>query len=94
MNKVVSLSADLMMTQGCLLCEEAKAVIAEFNQVMVEYRFQLVFYETDIADDEAAVSEYGVRIPVLRIVDTGSELDWPFTAQDLYDHLRSISASE
>ena len=33
-----------------------------------------------IADDAELLEQYGVRIPVLRRVDTGEELDWPFDA--------------
>ena len=32
----------------------------------------------EIADDEELLERYGVRIPVLRRLDTGEELDWPF----------------
>ena len=36
----------------------------------------------DIADSDSLFESYGLRIPVLRRVDTGQELGWPFdTAQ-------------
>ena len=37
----------------------------------------------DIAEQEAMVERYGLRIPVLRRCDTGAELDWPFDAATL-----------
>jgi hypothetical protein len=36
-----------------------------------------------IDDDEALEERYGVRVPVLRIEDTGAELDWPFDGERL-----------
>ncbi len=32
----------------------------------------------DITDPDDLTEAYGLRIPVLRRVDTGAELDWPF----------------
>lgn len=66
----------LFGTLGCHLCERAEAQLMP----LVEHglRVELV----DIADSEALFEAYGLRIPVLRRVDTGEELGWPFdTAQ-------------
>ena len=38
----------------------------------------VTFRSVEIADDEDLLERYGVRIPVLRRLDTGEELDWPF----------------
>jgi len=56
-------------TKFCHLCEEAEAVVRQF-QVEVTY--------IDIADDDELVERYGIRIPVLQRMDTGDELGWPF----------------
>jgi hypothetical protein len=37
----------------------------------------------DIADSPEWVDDYGLRIPVLRRVDTGAELDWPFDTEEV-----------
>ncbi|MNJ77986.1 hypothetical protein D3C77_756150 [compost metagenome] len=37
----------------------------------------------DIAEREEWVEAYGLRIPVLRRLDTGAELGWPFAAADI-----------
>lgn len=38
----------------------------------------------DIAEDGPGLVEaYGLRIPVLRRMDTGVELDWPFDAEQV-----------
>ncbi len=36
----------------------------------------------DIAESEVLSERYGLRIPVLRRIDTGEELDWPFDDAD------------
>ncbi|WP_256591738.1 glutaredoxin family protein, partial [Pseudomonas sp. HMWF006] len=41
-----------------------------------------------IADDESWFEAYSLRIPVLRRVDTGAELGWPFSADEVVAFLR------
>ena len=41
----------------------------------------------DIAEHEGMVEQYGLRIPVLRRCDTGSELNWPFDAEQVVEFL-------
>ena len=63
----------LMGTEACHLCDEAQALLLQFQGALIED----VFIE-DIAESEAQVERYGVRIPVLVHEKSGSELDWPF----------------
>ncbi|KQB52188.1 glutaredoxin [Pseudomonas endophytica] len=68
----------LFGTLGCHLCEEAEKVVMPFvleQGLLVEL--------VDIADSEAMVEAYGLRIPVLHRVDTGDELDWPFDTEQV-----------
>lgn len=58
-------------TACCHLCEEAQAILHELG-IQAEY--------VDIADDDELLEKYGIRIPVLKRVDTGAELGWPFDA--------------
>ncbi|QEE25610.1 glutaredoxin family protein [Rhodanobacter glycinis] len=56
----------------CHLCDMALAVLAEartpeFDSVWVD-------------DSEELERRYGTRVPVLRNLDDGRELDWPFDA--------------
>ena len=60
----------LYATSGCHLCERAEA--------LVRGAVAVAFLPVEIADDAELLERYGVRIPVLRRVDTGEELDWPF----------------
>jgi hypothetical protein len=59
----------------CHLCDQALAVMAEAR---------VPDFDSVWVDDDAALEErYGVRVPVLRDVRDGRELDWPFDAATL-----------
>ncbi|ASJ96939.1 glutaredoxin family protein [Shewanella marisflavi] len=64
----------LFHTEACHLCEQAQAIIATLD---IDYALQ------DICDDDVLAERYGVRIPVLRNQEDGSELDWPFDREQL-----------
>ena len=72
----------LFGTLGCHLCEVAEALLMPFveNGLLVEL--------IDIAERSDWVEDYGLRIPVLRRVDTGAELDWPFEAEQVVGFLQ------
>ncbi|BBH32197.1 Glutaredoxin-like domain [Pseudomonas sp. 43mfcvi1.1] len=42
----------------------------------------------DISEREDWVDDYALRIPVLRRLDTGAELEWPFEAEQIVTFLR------
>ncbi|GFM84231.1 glutaredoxin family protein [Pseudomonas cichorii] len=67
----------LFGTLGCHLCEVAEAILLP----LVEHG--LLVELVDIAENEAFFEDYGLRIPVLRRVDTGAELDWPFDSEQV-----------
>ena len=66
----------LFGTLGCHLCEVAEA---QLMPLVVEHG--LLVELVDVADSERLFEAYGLRIPVLRRVDTGAELDWPFSVE-------------
>ncbi len=72
----------LFGTLGCHLCEVAEALLMPFVErgLLVEL--------IDIAEQESWVEAYGLRIPVLRRLDSGAELNWPFEAEQLVSFLR------
>jgi hypothetical protein len=72
----------LFGTLGCHLCELAEEVLMP----LVEYG--LLVELIDIAERSDWVEDYGLRIPVLRRVDTGAELDWPFEAEQVVSFLQ------
>lgn len=70
----------LLGTEHCHLCEEAENILHSAG---------LAFEAIDIIDDDTLMEAYGSRIPVLRQMHTGHELNWPF---NLTDVLAFISA--
>ncbi|GAB6262024.1 glutaredoxin family protein [Photobacterium sp. 53610] len=74
----------LYSTEGCHLCEQAYALLAEAG---VAGQVDVV----DIAFDDGLFSRYGVTIPVVSIEANGSvsELGWPFDASQLTNWLKS-----
>lgn len=70
-------------TPQCHLCELAEALLV--STPMPE---PIPVDVVDIAQSEALVERYGTRIPVLRHNDTGAELDWPFTRDQLLTFLQ------
>ncbi|WP_313740443.1 glutaredoxin family protein [Pseudomonas sp.] len=67
----------LFGTLGCHLCEVAEAMLMPLvdHGLMVEL--------IDIADHPLHYQRLALRIPVLRRVDTGAELDWPFDTEQV-----------
>ena len=66
----------LYSTDGCHLCELAYELVAELaktDQVEV----------VDIIDDEDLVAQYRITIPVIKHLNSGVELGWPFDAEQL-----------
>jgi len=59
----------LFHTDACHLCELAEELVKESGISYVKY---------DICDDEDLAEQYGIRIPVLKQVDSENELNWPF----------------
>lgn len=72
----------LFGTLGCHLCELAEA------ELMPLVEHGLMVELVDIAEDEALLEAYSLRIPVLRRVDNGAELGWPFDAEQVVAFLR------
>lgn len=70
-------------TSQCQLCELAEALLV--NTPMPQ---PVPVDAVDIAQSEQLVERYGTRIPVLRRDDTGAEMDWPFTRDQLLNFLR------
>ena len=70
------LTLTLFTTSHCHLCEQAIELITEINLAK-----SLVLVE--IANDDNLLIQYGERIPVLQRSDNCSELNWPFTRDDL-----------
>lgn len=71
----------LFGTLGCHLCEVAEA------ELMPLVEHGLLVELVDIGDNERLFENYALRIPVLRRLDTGAELDWPFSVERVVSFL-------
>lgn len=66
----------LYTTVGCHLCEVAESIIDS-----IALREGVVVECVEIADSDALLERYGVRIPVIRPHGSTLELGWPFDAE-------------
>lgn len=71
----MSVDCELYGTLGCHLCDEAEQVLQPFVAQ------GLVVELLDIIEYSEWLERYALSIPVLRRVDTGQELHWPFDQQ-------------
>jgi hypothetical protein len=75
----------LMSTLGCHLCDQAIEILV----TTLDPGLHSVD-EVDIAEDDALVERYGVRIPVLVDESSGAELGWPFDRDTLLVFLEGL----
>lgn len=73
-----NLSVVLYHTDACHLCELAADLLIQAN---VPYNM------IDICDDQSLAEQYGIRIPVVKLVETQTELNWPFDLEALKEFL-------
>jgi hypothetical protein len=71
---------NLYSTTHCHLCDLAHSLLLNFD-------YQVALKIIDIADDEALLDKFSLRIPVLQRQDTKAELNWPFTSADVHKFL-------
>lgn len=65
----------LYSTSHCHLCELAYAFVVQLPDIALEV--------IEIADNEALLAQYSLRIPVLQRQDTQAELNWPFNTAEI-----------
>jgi len=78
----------LLGTSGCHLCDVAERLVRRIAPSL-GFAVELV----DIANDNALVDEYGMRIPVVRVElkdQSLKELGWPFQEEELIEWLQSL----
>lgn len=68
----------LLSTDGCHLCDDAKAML---EQLKID--FELV----DIIEDDQLVAHYGDKIPVLMVEGAQQALFWPFTNEQIKQYI-------
>lgn len=75
----------LLGTEGCHLCDDATAIILAASQGL-----DVIVYQDDIAVSEALVTRYGTRIPVIKHETLETELDWPFSVDDVREFFQQV----
>lgn len=65
----------LLGTEGCHLCEEAWAIIAD---CLAESPRKIEIASIDIAEQDEWQADYALKIPVLLETESRRELCWPF----------------
>lgn len=68
----------LYTTSHCHLCEQALALL-----INLEDQYAISWLTKEISDDDDLIEKYGIRIPVIQRIDNQSELNWPFSADDI-----------
>jgi len=76
------LEVEFYTTDCCHLCEEAMLLCENFLQQGV-----INMNVIEIADSDKLMELYGIRIPVIKRLDSGNELGWPFDINILTDFL-------
>ena len=69
----------LYTTLGCHLCDNALALINDYNL----HNTPLVIEEVEISESDVLIERYGIRIPVIQFSSGGNELGWPFDKNEL-----------
>lgn len=75
-------------TLGCHLCDHALAIVHSVDEYRIQYKI------VDIAEDEALMETYGVRIPVIKDSHTDREIGWPFDKKTFLDWYRELSQAD
>ncbi len=73
-------------TSACHLCEQATEMLATLASHGLRWQ------EIDISNEDRLLTRYGTKIPVLRDISTGLELNWPFDRNDVISLLNSTTS--
>jgi predicted DCC family thiol-disulfide oxidoreductase YuxK len=68
----------LYTTSHCHLCEQALELLIKLKEQQ-----PIQWLAKEISGDDDLIEKYGIRIPVIQRVDNQSELNWPFSEDDI-----------
>jgi glutaredoxin len=79
----------LYTTDGCHLCEHAETIIEQ----ALAREPDLTWQKVDIADQDALMERYGIRIPVIQLEAADYDLGWPFSVDDVVHYLLQFKSA-
>lgn len=85
----MSLDLVLLGTESCHLCEQAEELVLS---ILPQYSREVGVVKIDIVEESQYLAVYGLKIPVLCHIDSGKELNWPFSKIEVLRFLNEISA--
>ena len=65
-------------TTHCQLCEQAEALL-----ISMQHQYDIQWTNIEITEDLMLLENYGIKIPVLKRLDSNAEIAWPFTSTDI-----------
>jgi len=68
----------LYTTSHCHLCEQALVILINLKE-----QYAIHWLTKEISDHDDLIEKYGTRIPVIQRIDNQSELNWPFSTDDI-----------
>lgn len=68
----------LYTTSHCHLCEQALELLIRLKE-----QYAINWITKEISDDDDLIEKYGIRIPVIQRIDNQSELNWPFSENEI-----------
>jgi hypothetical protein len=71
-------------TSHCHLCEQAEVLLLSLKN-----QYELNWLTVEISNNDRLIKKYGLTIPVIKRSDTQTEINWPFTTNDI---IKFISA--
>lgn len=69
---------NLYSTSHCHLCEKATALLVSLSD-----QYDIEWMNIEVTDDLVLFESYGIKIPVLKRLDTNVEIAWPFSIKDI-----------
>lgn len=75
---------NLYSTSHCHLCEQAAALLVSLSD-----QYDIEWINIEVTDDLVLLESYGIKIPVLKRLDTNVEIAWPFSSQDIEKFLHA-----
>ena len=79
----MTIQLHLYSTSHCHLCEQAENLLQSIAK-LYDTQWRVI----EIAEDASLLERYEIKIPVLKRLDTGAEISWPFNDQDIQNFLR------